>query len=209
MSRCRDLCDLKLPDIDGLEILRRCRQVSPQSVFVMITAYGTVETAVEAMKIGAFDFLEKPFSYDRLLDVVKRSLDVKKSCAMVPEESFPPPKYPVGFDQIVGTSPCMQEVYGVIESTVAPARGEWITPDDLPANINGRRRGISADFSSPLKEARQKLLSSFEREYLISVLTENEWNISRTARFCGVNRRTLQRLLKKYEIIFREPDELS
>ncbi len=62
------LLDMKLPDIDGLEILRRAQ--GRPAAFVMITGYGTVETAVEAMKLGAVDYLRKPFTPDEIRAVV-------------------------------------------------------------------------------------------------------------------------------------------
>jgi DNA-binding NtrC family response regulator len=69
------LCDLRLPDGDGLLILRRYRELAPGTPFVMITAFGTVPTAVEAMKLGAVDFLEKPLrSPEELRQIVRRVL---------------------------------------------------------------------------------------------------------------------------------------
>ncbi|MCS7313871.1 MAG: sigma-54 dependent transcriptional regulator [Bryobacterales bacterium] len=69
------LCDLRLPDGDGLQVLRRFRELSPETPFVVITAYGTVPTAVEAMKLGAVDFLEKPLrSPEELRQIVRRTL---------------------------------------------------------------------------------------------------------------------------------------
>src|SRR4030067_3227695 len=81
------VCDLRLPDIDGLDLLRKSRVIAPQSVFVFITAYGTVDMAVEAMKAGAFNFIEKPFTFDRLLDVVDGALEFRKSIALVDSEA--------------------------------------------------------------------------------------------------------------------------
>jgi len=69
------LCDLRLPDGDGLSVLRRFNEMAPATPFVMITAFGTVATAVEAMKLGAVDFLEKPLrSPEELRQLVRRVL---------------------------------------------------------------------------------------------------------------------------------------
>ena len=65
------ISDLRLPDRSGLELLRKCRETSPQTHFIMITAYGDVETAVEAVKLGADDYLTKPFSVMELTARVK------------------------------------------------------------------------------------------------------------------------------------------
>ena len=64
--------DLRLPGLDGLQVLQTCREVSPRTGVIVITAHGSVETAVEAMKIGAYDYITKPFSMDELLLIVKR-----------------------------------------------------------------------------------------------------------------------------------------
>jgi DNA-binding response OmpR family regulator len=69
------LLDLKMPGIDGIEVLRRVRKIRPDIPVIMITAYGTIENSVEAMKIGALDFISKPFTPERIRDLVSRVLD--------------------------------------------------------------------------------------------------------------------------------------
>ena len=71
------LTDLKLPRMDGLEFLALIRRQNAQVPVVMMTAFGSVETAVEAMKAGATDFLLKPFSLDHLMQVVNKALEVR------------------------------------------------------------------------------------------------------------------------------------
>lgn len=68
------LCDLKMPDMDGLDVLRACRRLRPQSEFILMTAYATVGTAVEALKLGAYDYLTKPFEPDVARSVLLRAL---------------------------------------------------------------------------------------------------------------------------------------
>jgi two-component system response regulator HydG len=68
------LCDLKMPDMDGLDVLRACRRLRPQAEFVLMTAYATVGTAVEALKLGAYDYLTKPFEPDAARAVLLRAL---------------------------------------------------------------------------------------------------------------------------------------
>jgi len=65
--------DLKMEGIDGLELLRRAQQVDPELPVIVITGHGDVQTAVEAMRLGAYDFVEKPFAPDRFLDIVRRA----------------------------------------------------------------------------------------------------------------------------------------
>jgi two-component system response regulator HydG len=71
--------DLRMGDLDGLDVLRDVKEQDPDTVVVVITAFPTVETAVEAMKIGALDYLVKPFSSDQLLGVVRLGLDKRSS----------------------------------------------------------------------------------------------------------------------------------
>jgi len=72
------LLDLKLPDVGGMEILRRVKQARPSAAVVMVTGYPSVETAVEAMKLGACDYAVKPFSPKELREVVARALRPRK-----------------------------------------------------------------------------------------------------------------------------------
>src|SRR5271163_1432986 len=65
-------------ELDGIEILKIIRQEAPSLPVVMISGHGTIETAVAAIKIGAYDFIEKPFKSDRLLHVVERSLEAAR-----------------------------------------------------------------------------------------------------------------------------------
>ncbi len=69
------LLDLRMPGIDGMEVLRQVRQIRPDILIIMISAYGTVELAVEAMKLGAVDFIQKPFSPEEVRALVSQVLD--------------------------------------------------------------------------------------------------------------------------------------
>jgi DNA-binding NtrC family response regulator len=69
------LLDLKMPGVSGIELLRRLKEKDPNSVVIIITAYGTIDCAVEAMKSGAYDFLSKPFTPEILCSIVQRAVD--------------------------------------------------------------------------------------------------------------------------------------
>ena len=71
------LLDILLPDLDGLKVLERIKQNDPDMVVIMITATNTVNTAVEAMKLGAYDYVTKPFDIDQLRLIITRSLSAK------------------------------------------------------------------------------------------------------------------------------------
>jgi two-component system C4-dicarboxylate transport response regulator DctD len=70
--------DLKMEGIDGMELLRRSQQIDPELPVVVITGHGDVETAVEAMRLGAYDFIEKPFAPERFLEVVRRASEKRQ-----------------------------------------------------------------------------------------------------------------------------------
>jgi len=72
------LLDIRMPGMDGMEVLHRVREIRPDIRVIMITAYGTVESAVEAMKLGAVDFLQKPFDPDEIRELVSRVADREK-----------------------------------------------------------------------------------------------------------------------------------
>jgi DNA-binding NtrC family response regulator len=65
------LLDLKMPDMDGIEVLNKINKTWPDTKVVMVTGYSTVDTAVQALRLGAFNFIEKPFTPDTLLGAVK------------------------------------------------------------------------------------------------------------------------------------------
>lgn len=78
------IVDLRIGDMNGLQIIERCHQEYPATALIMVTGYGTVETAVEAMKLGAFDYLTKPFELDDLQRTVNRAIESVGVSAVVP-----------------------------------------------------------------------------------------------------------------------------
>lgn len=114
------LTDLKLPGMDGLELLEQLRRQNSLTPVIVMTAFGTVENAVEAMKSGAADFLLKPFSLDHLMAVIQKALEVRELRAENRElREALGQRYE--FDSIVGRSPAMQEIFATVER-VAPTR---------------------------------------------------------------------------------------
>jgi len=69
------MTDLKMPEIDGMEVLKKFRKEYPDAIIIMITGYGTAQTAAEALKLGAFGYLPKPFTPDEVSLVVKKALE--------------------------------------------------------------------------------------------------------------------------------------
>jgi DNA-binding response OmpR family regulator len=72
------LLDLRMPGMDGMEVLRRVREIRPDIRIIILTAYGSIGSAVEAMKLGAVDFIEKPFSVEEIRELVSRVIDREK-----------------------------------------------------------------------------------------------------------------------------------
>ena len=108
------LLDLKLPGMDGLQILERIKEMNPWSEVIMLTAAGSIETAVQAMKIGAFDYLSKPIDSRRLKALIESAL--KKTEASREIRRLRKQHKTLGaFGSILGTSPCMQQVFRLIE----------------------------------------------------------------------------------------------
>jgi DNA-binding NtrC family response regulator len=114
------LTDLRLPGMDGLEFLAKIRQQNTVVPVIIMTAFGSIETAVEAMKSGATDFLLKPFSLDHLMTVVQKAMEVREL-----RDENRQLKEELGrryeFDNIIGRSPAMQEIFATI-TRVAPTR---------------------------------------------------------------------------------------
>ncbi len=112
------ITDLKMPGIDGMEVLKTSRREYPETIVIMITGFSTVETAVEAMKLGAFDYIPKPFMPDEVSIVVKKAIEKKN---LVLENIYLrqelQEKY--GAHNIVGKSKKMQETYRIV-AKVAP-----------------------------------------------------------------------------------------
>ena len=109
------LCDIKMPKMDGIEVLGKAQGIAPDVPFIMISAHGTIETAVEATKKGAFDFLVKPPDLNRLLITVKNALD--KSNLVVQTKKLK--KKVARSSEIVGESQPIVDVLNQIEK-VAP-----------------------------------------------------------------------------------------
>ncbi len=101
------ISDIKMPRGDGLELLRKVKEKSPQTAVVMITAYASPEDAIAAMKAGAYDYLTKPFKLEEIKSVIRNALEQR--------ETRTPVESPAGmFNNIVGHSPKMVQIYSLI-----------------------------------------------------------------------------------------------
>ena len=108
------ITDLRVPELGGLELLRRIREYYPEISVLMLTQYGTIETAVEATKIGAADYVTKPFHIDELrrkLQRLVREQELDQENRVLREQLRTRP----GYKELIGTSPKMQRVYKLIQ----------------------------------------------------------------------------------------------
>ena len=107
------IADIKMETMTGFDVLRHVREHHRQTAVILITAYASVETAVEAMKMGAYDYVTKPFKIDELQLTVQRALDYQ---AALRENVYlrKELKNRYRFENIVGTSPKMQQVYNLV-----------------------------------------------------------------------------------------------
>ena len=114
------LLDLLMPGMDGIEVLKLLKKREPRSIIIIITAYASVESAISAMKIGAFDYIQKPFKHDELLLTVERAIEHKN----LQEENLrlkDELKRKFSFENIIGKSKVMQNVFETIKAS-APTR---------------------------------------------------------------------------------------
>ncbi|HHL71588.1 MAG TPA: sigma-54-dependent Fis family transcriptional regulator, partial [Bacteroidetes bacterium] len=132
------LLDLRLPGIDGLEVLKQIKAADSDVIVIMMTAYATVETAVQAVKLGALDFIKKPFTFDELKIIIERALrsrSLSREVANLRQHI----KQKYGIHNIIGVSQQMQDVFALIrkiaqsDATTVLITGESGTGKDLVA----------------------------------------------------------------------------
>jgi two-component system response regulator HydG len=141
------LLDLRLPGAGGLEALRRIKERRPEAVVIVVTGYGTVQSAVQAMKNGAYDYVTKPFSLDELkmlLERVASHLKLKSENRILREKV----KSKQGFGGIVGRAPEMEKLYRIIAkaaNSVHPVLilGESGTGKELVGTVHSLLRSFS------------------------------------------------------------------
>ena len=105
------LCDIKMPKVDGIELLQRTRKTNSTVPFIMLTGHGNIETAVESMKLGAYDFISKPPDLNRLINSVRNALEKKE---LVAENKILRKKVAKKYE-IIGNSKSIMEIHAIID----------------------------------------------------------------------------------------------
>jgi two-component system, NtrC family, response regulator PilR len=107
------ISDMKMPKADGLTVLKKVKELSPETIVIMITAFGTTETAIEAMKSGAYDYISKPFNIDEIRLIVRKALEKKRlseELTLLREKV----ESTYALENIIGQSPGMQELFKIV-----------------------------------------------------------------------------------------------
>jgi two-component system nitrogen regulation response regulator NtrX len=105
------LCDIKMPKVDGIELLQRTRKTNSTIPFIMLTGHGNIETAVESMKLGAYDFISKPPDLNRLINSVRNALEKKE---LIAENKILRKKVAKKYE-IIGNSKSIMEIHAIID----------------------------------------------------------------------------------------------
>jgi DNA-binding NtrC family response regulator len=108
------IVDLKLPDISGIDVIKEIRRRNLSTIILMITAYSTVDTAIEAMKLGAYDYVTKPFKVERLKEIINDAVAGSRNRTIAAAGADGE-----GFDGVVGRSPQVRQVFEMI-TDIAP-----------------------------------------------------------------------------------------
>jgi DNA-binding NtrC family response regulator len=165
------LTDIRMPGADGFEVVKFVKEKHPDTEVVMMTAYASVEAAVEAIKQGAYDYLQKPFDPDDVVLVVARALERRSLQAQAPE---------------LGTQ--------------LPGQAAHSGPEDLPleeASAAGDENTLlERSYRDVVNLAREKV----SREYLTALMRRFQGNVTQAASRAGLERESLHRLLKQYDV---------
>lgn len=141
--------DLIMPEISGMDLLQQIKKISPETEVIIVSGFGTIESAIQAMKLGSYDFLQKPINFDRFKILIERIIekqDLKEENQLIRSRLKERYKY----DGLVGMSSKMQTIYGIIDkisqgSPTVLIGGESGTGKELTANVihnnSDRRKG--------------------------------------------------------------------
>ncbi len=173
------ITDLRMPVLDGMGLLRKALELEPELPVVMLTAHGTVDNAVEALKTGAFDYITKPFDQQEVRTIVQKALRTRTLAARETSGGETAPQHRHG---IIGESPAIQEIYSVIDRvadtpTTVLVTGESGTGKELVARAlheSSSRRGrpfIKVNCAAIPRDLMESELFGYERGAFTGAVT--------------------------------------
>ncbi len=180
------LTDLRMPELDGLNFIKRVTAIQNPPVCIMLTAYGSVENAVDAMKAGAYDFLTKPINLDNLEIVIRRALEsgrLKKENKHLKRELASQ----FAFEKIIGKSVVMQEVFDTLKQ-IAPARSTVLLSGE-----SGTGKELAAGALHQLSDRADKPFIAVHCAALTRSLLESELFGHEKGAFTGATERRIGR----------------
>ncbi len=128
-NRCFDLVvtDIRMKGVNGLDVLRKAKEANPDTMVVMISAFATADTAVEAMREGAHDYIPKPFKVREFKKIIKDTLESRRNNMPAKSADHPDTTYNYHFDCLIGESPQMKKAYDLIEKVAGTKSNILIT----------------------------------------------------------------------------------
>jgi two-component system response regulator PilR (NtrC family) len=161
------ICDIKMPKVDGMELLKHVKKQKPIVPVIMITAYGSVKQAVEALKVGALDYVVKPFDIEELKILVSHGLEERKIREenILLKKSF---QEQSSFENMIGKSKAMGEVFGLIEKVATTDSTVLITGE------SGTGKEMAARAIHALSRRRERPFVSINCAALPENLLESE-----------------------------------
>jgi len=142
------ISDIQMPEMSGMELLQAAKEADPEQLFVMITAFGSTDTAVEAMKLGAYDYVQKPFKIDEVKIVIKQALE-RRTLKLENQQLKKELGTKYAFDNIIGGAPPMLRIYEMVKR-VANTKSSVLITGESGTGKELIARAIH--FNGPLKD---------------------------------------------------------
>ncbi|MCG6910925.1 MAG: sigma-54 dependent transcriptional regulator [Deltaproteobacteria bacterium] len=175
------LCDIRLGDIDGIQVLKTAKEQNPHAVVIMISAFSSAENAVEAMNAGAYDYVPKPFDNVEMIQTIQNALDFKTSQQEKRSQDGEVSPNTRHFGKIVGNSPRMMYIYDMIRQVAKTRTNVLITGE------SGTGKELIARAIHAQSDRRDKPFMTINCGGIPETLMESEFFGHRKGSFTGAN----------------------
>ena len=161
------ITDLKMPEVNGLDLLKAVKEHQPETEVIILTGYGSIETAVEALKLGSYDYLQKPIKLGRLKSLIDRVLEKR---SLKEENLFLRSRLRerYRYDELIGASPKMQHIYEIIDKISLKS------PTVLLSGESGTGKGVVAKVIQQNSDRKNKPFVSVNCGAIVEGLLESE-----------------------------------